>query len=64
MSFLKASKSSISNPISPKLSTYLPDGYGRDSYIFNNNGGLSKSGQRIIDTNNNNNCNLKIAYSR
>ena len=36
-------------PVSPKLNQYFPDGHGRDSYIYTNNGGLSKSGLRIIN---------------
>ena len=47
MSFLK---SSVSIPITPRASLYHPDGYGRDAYIFSNNGGLYKSGQRIINS--------------
>ena len=45
MSYLKPQ---VTIPLSPKNSMYLPDGFGRDSYISNNNGGLCKSGQRII----------------
>ena len=33
---------------SPRTSLYFPDGAGRDSYIFTNNGGLVKSGITIM----------------
>jgi len=63
MSFLK---SSVSIPLSPRSSLYHPDGYGRDSYIYNNNGGLYKSGQRIINSNELSPSinNLKISFGR
>jgi hypothetical protein len=48
MSYLKQT---VTIPLSPKNSMYVPDGCGRDSYIYNNNGGLCKSGQRIINSN-------------
>lgn len=48
MSYLKPQ---VTIPVSPKNSLYFPDGYGRDSYIFNDNGGLCKSGQRIVSSN-------------
>lgn len=44
-------KTNASIPVSPRTSVYFPDGYGRDSYIYSNNGGLSKSGLRIINSN-------------
>ena len=44
-------KSPISISLSPRSNIYFPDGYGRDSYIYNNNGGLCKSGQRVINSN-------------
>jgi hypothetical protein len=48
MSYLKQS---VTIPLSPKNSSYPPDGFGRDSYIYYNNGGLCKSGQRVINSN-------------
>ena len=42
-------KTNVSIPVSPRASMYFPDGHGRDSYIFTNNGGLSKSGLRIMN---------------
>ncbi len=50
MSFLNT-KTIVPIPLSPKTSLYFPDGQGRDSYIFTNNGGLSKSGMRVISSN-------------
>jgi hypothetical protein len=41
-------KTNASIPLSPRGSLYFPDGNGRDSYIFTNNGGLSKSGYRLM----------------
>ena len=34
--------SSVAN-LNPKVSIYHPNGNGRDSYIYSNNGGLSKA---------------------
>ncbi len=36
---------------SPKNTMYISDGLGRDTYISNNNGGLGKSGHRLITSN-------------
>lgn len=44
-------KTNGSIPVSPRVSIYFPDGHGRDSYIFSNNGGLSKSGMRVVSSN-------------
>ncbi len=44
-------KTNVSIAVSPKTNVYFPDGHGRDSYIFSNNGGLSKSGLRVINFN-------------
>ena len=41
-------KQPLTIPFSPKNTTYMGDGFGRDTYILNNNGGLGKSGQRIV----------------
>jgi len=49
MSYL--AKTIVPIPLSPRTSIYFPDGHGRDSYIYSNNGGLSKSGMRIISSN-------------
>lgn len=49
MTYIVNTNSSV--PLSPKTSNYFPDGHGRDSYIYTNNGGLSKSGLRIISSN-------------
>lgn len=43
-------KQPVAIPLSPRASLYHPDGYGRDSYIYNNNGGLYKSGQRVVNS--------------
>ena len=41
-----------SSPISvPKVSIYHANGYGRDSYIYLNNGGFSKSINRLLMSN-------------
>ena len=37
---------------SPRVSQYHADGKGRDSYIYQNNGGLTKSPIRIIKNEN------------
>lgn len=42
-------KTNNSIQLPPKSSIYFPDGQGRDSYIFTNNGGLSKTGLRIMN---------------
>lgn len=31
----------------PKMTSYSPDGWGRDSYILTDNGGIFKSGSRL-----------------
>lgn len=49
MSYL--AKSIVPIPLSPRTCIYFPDGYGRDSYIYSNNGGLCKSGMKIISSN-------------
>ena len=33
---------------SPKVTIYYPDGHGRDSYVYGNNGGLSRLGYKIV----------------
>ncbi len=50
-------KTNASIPVSPRTSIYFPDGHGRDSYIYTNNGGLSKSGLRILNFESNGNFN-------
>ena len=47
-------KTNASIPVSPRASMYFPDGHGRDSYIYTNNGGLSKSGLRVVNFNESN----------
>jgi hypothetical protein len=47
MSNILKTHNSIHN--SPRASMYFPDGHGRDSYIYTNNGGLSKSGYKIVN---------------
>jgi hypothetical protein len=66
MSILKSSKSSpVPVPLSPRSNLYHPNGKGRDSYIYNNNGGLFKSGQRIIDSLNSPSINnIKLSYNK
>jgi len=49
MSYL--AKPNVPIPLSPRLNVYLPNGHGRDSYIYTNNGGLYKSGMRIVSSN-------------
>jgi len=44
-------KTNVSIPVSPRTSIYFPDGQGRDSYIYTNNGGLCKSGMRVVASN-------------
>ena len=44
-------KTSNSINASPRASLYFPDGHGRDAYIFTNNGGLMKSGIKIMKVN-------------
>jgi hypothetical protein len=64
MSILKSSKSTLV-PLSPRSNLYIPNGNGRDSYIYNNNGGLFKSGQRIIDSTKSPSLkNIKLSYNK